>query len=401
MLMRLIIAQVVLLIVSTQAWGVQITKKVNCGKGETISHALQGFDRIPITIQVKGTCYENVEIDRDDVTLIGDPSDPSRVTVNGAADPNRATITVSGARTVIDGLTVTGGRNGIGVAGDSTIRNCTVQNNHRSGIIFWPPSRGGTVDSCTVQNNELAGIVIDTNGPSVIKSTITSNGGSGIVVDQGGRALIGITARFFEYAGNTISNNQAAGIFVISGGSAHIGDNTISGNATFGILINLGANGNLWGKNTITGNEGTGVFASVGSVVQIGGSERGDQLPATNVISGNGATTSGGGIYAANGASLSIRFATIDHNKGNGITLSNRSTATLSDSIINNNNPGNGILLSQGASLVLQDPAVAVTGNTLFGLQCEGTESSYAGNPIGISGNTAGDVSGNCTGFND
>ena len=82
-LIGLIIAQAVLLAIGTQAWGAQIVKKVNCDKGQTITHALQGFDRIPITIQVKGTCNENVEIDRDDVTLIADPSGGK---VNGNMD---------------------------------------------------------------------------------------------------------------------------------------------------------------------------------------------------------------------------------------------------------------------------------------------------------------------------
>jgi hypothetical protein len=64
-----------------------------------------------------------------------------------------------------------------------------------------------------------------------------------------------------------------------------------------------------------------------------------------------------------------------------------------------NNNTGNGIFLVQGAALLLQDPAVTVTGNAQFGLQCGGSEASYGGNITGISGNTGGDVSPNCTGF--
>ena len=130
------------------------------------------------------------------------------------------------ARTVIDGLTVTGGRHGIAVTGNSTIRNCTVENTGWNGIAFHPGGQGtvdhctvqwasrngivfvpgsfGTVDNCIVQNNPRDGILIDANGPIVINSTITLNTGHGIHVDQGGKAWIGIIGAN-QYAGNTIS----------------------------------------------------------------------------------------------------------------------------------------------------------------------------------------------------
>jgi hypothetical protein len=47
---------------------------VDCTKNETISQALQDIPGSPLTITVKGICLENVEIIRDDVTLIADPS---------------------------------------------------------------------------------------------------------------------------------------------------------------------------------------------------------------------------------------------------------------------------------------------------------------------------------------
>src|SRR4030042_1692266 len=117
----LIAALLVFGVCEVQAWGGQDNvKKVNCNKGETITYALQKSDGKPITIQVKGACNENVTIDRDDVTLIAHPSGGA---INGV-EPIDATIIIMGDRTVIDGLTVTGGGDGIRVPGKSAlIRN--------------------------------------------------------------------------------------------------------------------------------------------------------------------------------------------------------------------------------------------------------------------------------------
>ena len=261
-------------------------KKVNCTNGETIARALQVLDIIPITIQIKGTCNENISIALDDVTL---KADPLGGTVNGL-DPNNPTINVSAFRTVIDGLTVSGGGPGIFVRGGATIRNCTVQNTGASGISFFHGGNG-TVDHCTVQSNGAHGVLIEGGSATVINSALSSNTLTGVNVSFGGSARIGITDRN-EYAGNTISNNQGSGILISTSGSSAIGGNTITGNGTnpyssfgwYGILISS-ASATLVGYNSITGNSCHGVFVER-SNVKIGNPSFG--LPITNVITGNG-----------------------------------------------------------------------------------------------------------------
>ncbi len=389
-----------LILTGWEAQAQSFVKKVNCTKGQTIAHALQGLDFISITIQVKGTCSENVEIVRDDVTL---KADPLGGTVIGP-DPNVPTIIVRGFRTVIDGLTVSGGANGIVVRGSATIRNCTVQNACTNGMVFFHGGNG-TVDHCTVQSNGGHGVVIEGGSATVINSAISSNPNTGINVSLAGSARIGITDQT-QYAGNTISNNQGSGILISNSAGAFIGGNTVSGNGTnpsslygnFGVLISS-ASAILVGNNSITGNNGSGVLAER-SAVRIGNPSFG--LPITNVITGNGTTpvpnAANGGIFGTQGSSLQIQSATINGNTGNGVFLTLRSNARLYDSTVNNNS-GNGILLVQGAALSLQNPVATVTGNGQFGLQCGGGEASYDGNPSGISGNTVGDVSATCTGF--
>jgi parallel beta-helix repeat protein len=380
--------------------------KVNCAKkGQTITNALQSHLGNPITIEVQGTCNENVSILRDDVTLV---ANPSGATVTGV-NPNEDTITVNSVRTVINGLTVTGEGSGIVVLGSATIQNCTVQNAGRTGIVFSHGSQG-TVDHCTVQNNENYGILIEAASATVTNSTVSSNIQRGIGVTLSGGARIGI-ATPTAYAANTISNNGGDGILVSSGGSAYIGGNTISGNGTspsFGVFgINIqSASAVVVGFNSITGNSGSGIFAR-SSNVQIG--SPGFGLPITgafaNMITGNGANApeTPGGIFGFLGSSLGIQSATVNGNTGAGITLSLNATGWMFDCNINNNT-GEGIRLVYGAGLVLPGPSpaypkVTVTGNSLFGLQCVGAKSSVMGNTSGITGNTGGDVSPSCTPF--
>jgi parallel beta-helix repeat protein len=387
-------------------------KKVNCTNGETIARALQVLDIVPITIQVKGTCNENISIVLDDVTL---KSDPLGGTINGT-DPDNPTITVNAARTVIDGLTVTGGRSGIKVVGSATIQNCIVQytgqsGGSSSGISFYHGGQG-KVDNCTVQNNEGYGVVIEGGSATVTNSRISSNGAAGILLTLSGSARIGITDRF-EYAGNTISTNASAGIRINGSSSSSIGGNIIQGNGTnisssdqCGVGV-YNATATLVGNNKITGNTGPGVFASASAIV-IG--QPGTPLPITgpfaNEITGNGAIAAPkGGVFGFLGSSLEIRFAKINGNFGNGVGLNLRSTARMFDNIVNNNT-GNGISLALGGGLLLLGTAtvppvapVTVTGNGLYGLQCSDTESSFAGDISGILGNSVGNVSPTCTGF--
>ena len=384
----LLVALLVLVVCGTQAWGKKDdpqgnVKQVNCSKGQTITRALEESDGNPITIQVKGTCDDNVEIVRDDVTLIADPSGG---TIDGP-DPNKNTIGVKAARTVIDGLTVTGGRSGISVTGSggATIRNCTVRNTGRNGIVFYQGGRG-TVDQCMVQNNLGHGIYIEAASATVINSTISSND-VGIDLGQGGNARIGITD-IGEYAGNTISDNYGSGIFIYGGGSAYIGGNTINRNglATNPVFGNYGvwvtsATAILVGNNLITGNGGCGVLA-MNSNVRFG--ERGFGLPTHNTITGNGIGPSAilpkSGIYGQQGTFFSIVDADISNNTGHGIFLSGCSIASF---------PFGG------------GPVATVTGNSLFGLRCNDASkcSKFGGNISGITGNTAGDVGEFCTEF--
>ena len=85
---------------------------VRCDKGNTIGVALDEH-RDALTLTIIGVCDEHLTIDRNDVTLVAAAPGAG---LHGP-DPTRNTLQVTGDRFVLDGLTVTGGRNAIVVSG--------------------------------------------------------------------------------------------------------------------------------------------------------------------------------------------------------------------------------------------------------------------------------------------
>src|SRR5438552_8982700 len=202
------------------------TVAVDCSAGETIAKALTlGDEHKPLLVQISGTCSEHLLIDRNDVTLAaGIPS----ATVSGP-DPAIDVIKVNASRVTIDGITVTGGRNGI--TGNSApgliVRNATVQGTGRNGITY-AHGASGVVDGCTVVNNARDGVAVDSASATVINSEVSHSGRMGIGVFNGGSARIGID-NFNVGAGNVISANTVNGVHIVFGSTALIAMNQITG----------------------------------------------------------------------------------------------------------------------------------------------------------------------------
>jgi len=378
------------------------TVAVDCSAGETIAKALTlGDERKPLLVQISGTCSEHLLIDRNDVTLAaGIPS----ATVSGP-DPAIDVIKVNASRVTIDGITVTGGRNGI--TGNSApgliVRNATVQGTGRNGITY-AHGASGVVDGCTVVNNARDGVAVDSASATVINSEVSHSGRMGIGVFNGGSARIGID-NFNVGAGNVISANTVNGVHIVFGSTALIAMNQITGNGTgnpTGSGINLtSASADIVGGNMVSGNAGTGINLRSSSAV-IGDQNFG--LTTVNTVTGNGNPASQGGISGFLGSSMSIRDAVISGNAVAGLILTTRSSVQIASTTIQNNLatlPGNGdgIRIVLGSALFAQAPNGTVTGNAGFGLLCTDAESSVINIPLlGIGSNTAGPVSG-CTGF--
>ena len=376
---------------------------IRCDKNKTISDALAQHQGGPLTVEITGTCFEHVTVSRSGVTL--------KASSPGAAiqgpDLTKDTLTVTADRFVLDGLIVSGGRNGIVVTGASQaqLRNCTV---HASGsgivggigILFFQGA-SGNVDSCTSSGNPADGIMLDGAIVGITNSTLKSNGRNGVFVFGGSTGRIGFTNAYVP-APNTISDNGGNGIHVTQNSQGLIYGNTVTGNGTnpnspvgrFGILL-FHARADLPGRNTITGNFGPGIALN-GSTAIIG--DPGFGQPSANTISGNstaGQTVFGppAGIVLSVASAAILRNATVQSNNGAGVLMVGRSTLSVISSIVTRNSV-NGVELAQGSMAIFQPnaPLANISGNAGIDLKCQDAESTFTG-PIADSPTT------NCTGF--
>ncbi|HEV8144615.1 MAG TPA: right-handed parallel beta-helix repeat-containing protein [Methylomirabilota bacterium] len=371
---------------------------VRCDKGKTIGDALDAHQG-PVTLKIVGVCDEHVVVNRNDVSLIaGAPG----AGIDGP-DRNTNTLQVTGDRFVLDGLTVTGGRNAIVVSGGgrATLSNCTARGTGTGiiggiGIIFFQGANG-TVDHCTVSGNAADGLLLDAAIATIVNSTFSGNGRAGILVFHGSTARIGMT-NGFTVAPNTISGNGSAGIHVTLNSLALIVGNTITGNGTnpagpfgrSGITVFM-SRADLPGGNTITNNFGQGVLVGGASTVVIG--DPGFGFPTRNTIRGNSTAGTSQGISVALNSTLGLRDALVEANNGAGVALTARSIVNVVSSTITGNT-ANGIQLSQGSAAIFQPnlPISSLSGNAGTDLKCLDGESSFTG-PI-AAGATI-----DCTGF--
>src|SRR5262245_59993138 len=142
---------------------------VDCGAGDTIAKSLtKGDERKPLLIQISGTCSESILIDRSDVILAGNPGE----TISGT-DPAVNVVGIIASRVTLDGITITGGRNGVSAEGASglMIRNTVVRNTGRTGISYQHGA-SGIVDGVTVTGNPRDGIAIEAAYATVINSQV-------------------------------------------------------------------------------------------------------------------------------------------------------------------------------------------------------------------------------------
>ena len=386
------------------------TTTVDCAAGDTVARALtRGDERKSLTILINGSCSEHVVINRSDIKLAA--AAPG-ATISGP-DPAIDVIRVTGTRVTLDGITVTGGRNGITADGAAglIVQNALVQGTGRNGISY-AHGASGVVDGCRVLNNARDGVAVDAASGTVINSQVSQNARMGVGVFNGGTARIGID-NFNVAGGNTISANGVNGIHIVYGSTALVAANQVTGNGTnpsaafSGNGVNIAnATANVIGGNTISGNTGPGINLRSGSV------NHGDanfDMSTVNTITGNGNPTFTGGISGFLGSALSIRDAVISNNVGFGVVLAVRSTAQIGNSTIQNNRAipgavpgtviaGDGIQLQRGSAVLGITPNSNVTQNDGFGVNCTDLESSVANTAaLGIGINARGGVA--CTGF--
>ena len=318
----------------------------------------------PVVFAIQGTCFLNLIIRRDDVTITTDGITPATF---AASDPNQATILLDGARRIVidgkfaNGFTVSGGTFGINVrrGGSLDVMNCHVTGASRTGIVSAASSTV-SVDACLVDGNQQSGITA-ANSASVFvtNSTVTGNGTNGIVASRNAYARVGQDQN----------------------GDPPVRPVTVSGNGGTGIAITEGSAGNVVG-GTVTGSGGSNIFVGLASSGQVGiGINDVNGGVTIQNASSNGITVEGG--------NATIVFSTVTGNSGRGISVSNGGTARIgvtntnsvfgANTISSNGNDGIGVFHSSAAFIggntidantnfgvtVAQASATLVGGNTI------------------------------------
>jgi hypothetical protein len=312
--------------------------KVKCDKGQSVQSALDSLLTGPTIIVVTGTCYENIDIRKDDVTIQG-----------GAfvgPDPEQTAIYVEGARRVfIKGATVGGAGNGVGSyqGASVTVENSTIQGNAKVGIVANFGS-SVIVNSSTIQDNNQHGVLVNDNSALFLTNcTIAANGSAGVLVQRAssariGRSMGGVLGR------NTITNNGGPGVNVCWSAYALIDGNTITTNSGTGINIE-GASATVT-NNTIQGNKKKGIVVSSAGNARIGiteGNQTGRNIIENNVYEG---------IESSNSGSAYIWANTIQYNGLTtyrpGVSINRATGRLIGDNTIQANG-GHGVAVNLGA----------------------------------------------------
>lgn len=232
-------------------------KGVNCDKGDSIQTALDSA-KPGDTLNVSGSCVENITITKDGIQLIG-PAGASITAGDAAAD----VVTILGRQVVVRGFTITGGRIGIRVAEGG------------SAVIGGPDPGHKNV----VEHNASNGIAIDLGGFARVEGNDVQNNGT----DKAANGSHGITvfrnasADIFD---NTITNNVRRGITVGGASAARIGGNIIIHNGYNtgtdpgqGIRSGIGVvehgHVDLVGENTIEDNARNGFRCTSFSTAEV------------------------------------------------------------------------------------------------------------------------------------
>ena len=199
-------------------------------------------------------------------------------------------------------------------------------------------------------------------------TTASSNGEDDIV-----QIVQGTYSGNFAYASTEAYGVSVEGGYASGCASREVDpDNTVlDGNATGSVLVLSSPDqavefvvDGLTIQNGKTSGSGGGLFTLTGS---------GEVTLTNNIVSGNVAGTSGGGVYA-NGSTVTLTNNTITENSGDGV-YANGSTVTLTNNTITENSGGYG---SGGGVYVYASTTAILANNTITG-NSSGVNSSGGG----------------------
>lgn len=196
------------------------TVHIDC---DNIGEPLQQIiDKVPEdnTITISGACSESIKIEKDRLSISGQPDVSFVLPAN-----TNAGIAVSGRQITIKNIVISGGDRGIVVyrGGSARIINTYISNTNSIGLEVTDSSYARIMQS-EIANSQRNGIVVRLSSSADIhKNKIVQNKRDGVVVDSSSA----------DMDGNIISNNNRYGIFLHCNSKIRLGGDNTSGKSNF------------------------------------------------------------------------------------------------------------------------------------------------------------------------
>jgi len=293
----------------------------------TIQEAIDSVSEGDTIKVASGTYNEILEIQKDNISIIGDGPNSTIIKGNGT----ESTITINNARGIeIKNLSIQNGSYGVNIYYSSlSCSSITVEQNTRGLRARY--NSYIAVDNSFFKDNSEYGIRLNNGSTGYFDNCeITGNAANGMTSDRAASVFID---------NSKISNNGATGIQAWLGGNMSGGNNEIKSNGGPGIDISGNSSGNLYGHNMISDN-GASINWAAGVTIHHGSY---CIISDTDEIFLN----QGAGLKAYNNSTADVNGTKIYNNIGNGVNIGTDSTSQFNGAVITENN-GYGVDCSGG-----------------------------------------------------
>lgn len=227
---------------------------VNCDEGDSLQQAIDSGagSAKPLEIELLGTCYEDVRIERDRISIMGNGD----TTIVGQINATDSDVIL------LENLTITGPRNGLVVGGGRVALNySSISGNDGNGISVFQ-NGGVALFHCIVEGNGGHGIWLNDGASRIRFTEVAHNGENGILVSNGG------ALRF--YAGSVNFHENGSGIRATNNSSIDVSGSHIGMSNPHGIELNLGSTGMIV-DSFVNANAQIGVFVTSNSAAELSG----------------------------------------------------------------------------------------------------------------------------------
>jgi hypothetical protein len=255
-----------------QALNLPVTADVNCSTGGNVNDVIASHAtaRGALTIRISGTCAGPININRSDVTLLGQAG----ATIQGSGTLFGAVISDGAHNVNITDLRFTGGQGAAAVSKDAhaVFTNVVVEQTNL-GLVS---ADNGTIDvtRSLIRNNNI-GVYAARGGVTLVSNTIVENNINGVLAFKDGTInLTSLAPEGIATVGATVRNNVNGGV-ARSGGTIELSDARIEGNTGIGLLADSTSVLHFFNPingsgNVITGNLNFGVLVQKTASVVFG-----------------------------------------------------------------------------------------------------------------------------------